>query len=151
MLRPPGPTVALPPPETGTVIRYAYLWADVAAQGREEGREDRPCAIVVARREAEGGATLVAVVPVTRSPQAADAVELPPEVKAKLGLDPGERSWVVCSEVNEFEWPGPDLRPVPRTGGWAYGKLPDPLFLQIARALRAAAGGKRSRRVARTP
>ena len=140
--------MALPPPELGAVIRYAYLWADEHEQGREEG-EDRPCVIVVASQRG-GDETMVTVVPVTRSPQSRDAVELPPEIKARLGLDPGERSWVVCSEYNRFAWPGPDLRPLPRKGGWRYGKLPDGLFLQVVRALRAA-GRRQLRVVGRTP
>ena len=130
--------MALPPPEPGTVIRYAYLWADEQEQGREEGSKDRPCIIAVAIRRVEDR-TMAVVVPVTRSPQGRNAVEIPPEVKARLGLEPGEPSWVVCSEVNEFEWPGPDLRPILSTGRWVYGMLPDALFLHIARALRMAA------------
>jgi hypothetical protein len=33
-------------------------------------------------------------------------------VKRHLGLD-GERSWIVLDEINDFIWPGHDLRPVP--------------------------------------
>lgn len=136
----------LPDPQPGQVLRYAYLWADEQEAGREEGAEDRPCIIIVAR-EIEGEKRVV-VVPVTRTPQGHDSIELPPDVKAKLGLDPGERSWAVCSEYNEFEWPGPDLRPIPRTGAWLYGQLPHAIFLRIATALRSAA--RRPRIVRRT-
>lgn len=141
--------MALPPPEPGTVIRYAYLWAAEQDQGREEGTKDRPCVVVVATRRVDDR-LIVTVVPVTRSPQGGAAVKIPPDVKARLGLEPGEASWIVCRELNEFEWPGPDLRPISRTGGWQYGKLPDRLFLQVARSLRAAAGGRRLRVVPRT-
>lgn len=144
-----GPTMALPPPEPGAVIRYSYLWAAEQDQGREDGRRDRPCVVIVATRRV-GDQTVVTVVPVTRRPQGGAAVEIPPDVKARLGLEPGEASWIVCSELNEFEWPGPDLRPISRTGDWRYGKLPDRLFLQVARLLRIAAGAKRLRVVPRT-
>ena len=129
----------LPDPQPGQVLRYAYLWADEQKAGREEGAEDRPCIVIVAR-EIEGVKRVV-VVPVTRTPQGHDSIELPPDVKAKLGLDPGERSWAVCSEYNEFEWPGPDLRPIPRTGAWLYGQLPHAVFLRIATALRLGLNG----------
>lgn len=36
------------PPAPGTVLRYAYLWADEHAAGREEGRKDRPAVVLVA-------------------------------------------------------------------------------------------------------
>lgn len=127
----------LPDPQPGNVLRYASLWADEQEAGREEGTEDRPCLVVVVRDSDE--AKRVAIVPITRSPQGRDGIELSADVKAKLGLDPGEPSWVVCSEYNQFVWPGPDLRPIPRTGTWLYGRLPDDLFLRVARALRSAA------------
>ncbi len=44
----------LPAPEPGSVIRYAYLWADEQRRGREEGRKDRPVlvlAVSVVQRE----------------------------------------------------------------------------------------------------
>lgn len=144
-----GPAMAIRPPEPGTVIHLSYLWADEQAQGREEGTKDRPCVIVITTRQVEG-ATLVTVVPVTSSPQSDNALEIPPEIKARLGLDPGKLSWVVCSEVNRFEWPGPDLRPIPHKGGWDYGRIPDHLLLQIQRMLRARAGRRPLRVVSRT-
>jgi hypothetical protein len=52
-------------------------------------------------------------------------------VKQHLGLDDG-RLWVVLDEVNQFVWPGYDLRPVPgKQGEMAYGFLPPRLFDQI--------------------
>ena len=142
--------MTLPPPEPGTVIRFSYLWADEQAQGREEGIKDRPCVIVIATGQAEG-ATMVTAVPVTSSPQSDSAIELPPDIKARLGLEPGSASWVVCSEVNRFAWPGPDLRPIPHKGGWNHGRIPDLLLLQIQRMLRASAGRRQLRVVRRTP
>jgi hypothetical protein len=75
----------------------------------------------------------VRVAPVTHSqPQdLRTAYELPEAVKRHLDLD-GERSWVVLDEVNEFAWPGYDLRLLPRSGNqYAYGFLPPRLFISL--------------------
>jgi len=118
------------PPAPGDVIRYSYLWRREAAAGREDGVKERPAAIVLTRVE-EDGLTRVYVLPITHlaPADAADAVEIPMVVKARLGLDDA-RSWIVLSEANVFVWPGPDLRPVPGRpdAGPVYGALPPRLF-----------------------
>jgi hypothetical protein len=92
--------------------------------------KDRPSAVVLAFKD-EKGQTRVYALPITHSApeHAGDAVEIPPPVKARLGLD-GERSWVVVNEANDFSWPGPDLRFVPGKGpeSAAYGYLPPRLL-----------------------
>ena len=40
--------MAIPTPEPGLVISYAYLWDHEAQRGQEEGRKDRPCVIALA-------------------------------------------------------------------------------------------------------
>ena len=73
------------------------------------------------------------VVPVTHSPPAdpAVAIELPQRVKQHLGLD-ADRSWVVVDEVNDFVWPGCDLRSIPGAQHRIdYGFLPPRLFRSI--------------------
>ncbi len=87
--------------------------------------------VVVARIKAAAG-TLVLVAPVTHTApeKAADAVEIPPNVKKQLGLDE-DRSWIVVTELNRFIWPGPDIRPVPETGAPFYDALPDWLFERV--------------------
>jgi hypothetical protein len=102
--------VSWPDPQPGLVIRYAYLWRREAIAGQEEGAKDRPCAVVLARKDEEGEMR-VYVLPVTRSPPDEDteAVAIPAAVKQRLGLGE-ERSWIVVSEANVFTWPGPDLR-----------------------------------------
>ncbi|RAI45163.1 hypothetical protein CH341_05500 [Rhodoplanes roseus] len=116
------------------MIRYSYLWAREAREGREEGLEDRPCAIVLVVLR-DGDAPLVRVLPVTHSPPAtpADALEIPQAVKQRLGLD-SDRSWVVLTEANDFVWPGPDLRPAlpGDLSSAAYGFLP-PGFFRVLR------------------
>ena len=133
-----------PTPQPGLVIRYSYLWQREARTGQEEGVKDRPCAVIIASTDDEGR-TRVYAVPITHSaPVDADtAIEIPPVVKARLGLD-GERSWVVVSEANVFAWPGPDLRFIPGKGpdSAAYGFLP-PGFFRVVRDLFLAADRKR--------
>ena len=144
--------MTLAAPEAGLVIRYAYLWLREHRAGREEGTKDRPCAIILAVRGHEGE-TQVLVVPVTHSPPviAADALELPPAVKRHLGLD-AERSWVVLSESNLFDWPGPDLRRVRDRddSSVAYGVLPPRFFAEMRRRFLALEHAAKSSRVRRT-
>lgn len=59
--------MALPAPERGLVISYAYLWQAEHVRGREEGTKDRPCVIVVAVENLRGEYR-VTVLPVTHSP-----------------------------------------------------------------------------------
>jgi hypothetical protein len=95
----------------------------------------------------------VLVVPVTHSPPAnpAEALEVPAAIKHHLGLD-AEPSWVVLSESNLFEWPGPDLCRVGDRddGSVAYGVLPPRFFAELRRRFVALETAARSRRVRRT-
>jgi len=65
--------------------------------------------VVVARIEQKAG-TLILVAPVTHTApdKAADAIEIPANVKKQLGFD-RDRSWIVVIELNRFIWPGPDI------------------------------------------
>lgn len=141
--------MTLAKPEAGLVIRYSYLWL---REHREEGTKDRPCAIILSVRDHDGE-TRVLVVPVTHSPpdNIADALELPPAVKQHLGLDDA-RSWVILSESNLFDWPGPDLRRVGDRddSSVAYGFLPPRLFAELRRRFLALEADSRSKRVQRT-
>jgi len=132
--------VSYPDPEPGLVISYSYLWSDEAAAGHVEGRKHRPCAIVLAvapdPRVYEG--RRVAVLPITHAPpsDAGGAVELPRAVRKHLGLDDAP-SWVIVDELNEFVWPGFDLRHVPgKPGQYAYGFLPPRFFDGLRARLR---------------
>lgn len=143
----------LSPPRPGEVIRYAYLWTHEAAEGRTEGVKDRPCAVVLAVR-GESAAVRVVVAPISHSPPAADTpvVELPASVKERLGLDE-EQSWVVCAEVNEFVWPGPDLRLVPgaKEASIRHGFLPAKVFGAVTSKLVSCARERRLRQTRRSP
>ena len=93
------------------------------------------------------------VVPVTHSlpDDVAGALELPQAVKRHLGLDT-ERSWVVLSESNLFDWPGPDLRRIGDRddSSVAYGFLPPRLFAELQRRFLALEAAGRSKQVQRT-
>jgi hypothetical protein len=130
--------MAIPTPEPGLVISYAYVWDHEAQSGQEEGRKDRPCVIALAIERQQDGETLVTVLPMThRQPKdATAAVEIPRAVKKHLGLD-DERSWVVVSEGDQFVWPGYDLRKVPSTDRYEYGYLPPHFFNQVLTAFLA--------------
>jgi hypothetical protein len=125
--------VSVPAPQPGLVISYAYLWAREHNRGTEEAAKDRPCAIVAARQLIEGR-EVVTVVPIAHSPPTdpADAIEIPPALKAHLGLD-DLPSWIVVTETNDFLWPGPDLRPRPRIrpARFDYGMLPPRFFAHV--------------------
>ncbi len=128
--------MTLPAPEPGLVISYSYLWLDEHRVGREEGVKDRPCAIILAAKTASGTPRLL-VLPVThRHPDDGRAsLEVPASIKRHLGLDE-DRSWIVLSESNVFDWPGPDLRRIARRDGasaFAYGFLPPRFFAEVRR------------------
>ena len=84
------------------------------------------------------GATVVTVAPIThRAPEDPKAaVEMPPPLKDRLGLD-HERSWVIVSEGNKFVWPGFDLRKLPGTDRFDYGFVPPRFFNEIINGFRA--------------
>ncbi len=139
-----------PKPVPGLVIRYAYLWRREYAAGEVEGRKDRPCTVVVAAPTMEGG-TRVYVLPITHTAPTdpAAAIQIPFGVKRSLHLDE-EASWIVLDEINDFLWPGYDVRPLPHSDPARidYGVLP-PRFFDAVRA--AFLDLARHRRVRHTP
>jgi hypothetical protein len=118
-------------PEPGLVIHYGYLWRREHEAGLDSAPYARPCAVVVAVSESEGHLTVV-LAPITHSSprDATEAVEIPPRVKAHLGLD-DQRSWIVTDDLNVCRWPSPDAHPIPhgpKAGAGDYGTLPPKLF-----------------------
>ncbi|MEK7661327.1 MAG: type II toxin-antitoxin system PemK/MazF family toxin [Pseudomonadota bacterium] len=126
----------LPNPEPGLVISYSYLWRNQQEKGNAEGRKNRPCVIILAV-ENKAGETKVTVAPITSSAlkNAADGVEVPLEVKKHLGLDSGN-SWIIITEVNQFVWPGYDIRPIKANNDkFDYGFIPSKLFRKVKASL----------------
>lgn len=142
----------LPEPREGLVIRYSYLWHREHESGREEGSKDRPCAIIVSVVE-KSGKRRVVVLPITHTPPLSpdDAIEISAETKSRLGLD-SSRSWVAITEVNRFDWPGPDLRPLPGhdMSTVAYGMLPPDFFARVRDAAIARYMRKKMKTVPRS-
>src|SRR5262249_49750515 len=115
------------------VVRYSFLWSSEARAGATEGRKDRPCVVITTVRRAADRRYRVRVLPITHRPaEPARSVAIPQIVKRHLSLD-RDASWIVLDEVNEFIWPGVDLRPISRTkpGVWTFGVLPVEIFDQI--------------------
>ncbi len=124
--------MAIPSPELGLALNYAYLWHEEFRSGREEGRKNRPTVIVLCSTQAEDQTTIVTVLPITYAEpkHANEAVEIPQAIKKHLGLV-DERSWIIIAEGNEFIWPGFDLRKVPNTDADDYSYLPPRFFDQV--------------------
>ena len=95
----------IPDPKPGLVIHYAYLWRDEQRRGLEEGRKDRPCAIVLAVAKTEG-ATRVVVAAITHTPPqpGTGGIAILPVTAKRLGLDDVPK-WIVTHEFNLFIWP----------------------------------------------
>ena len=106
--------------------------------------------IVVAVAIANTGIRRVAVCPVTsQQPDSTrSAVEMPRRVKTHLGFD-AARSWIVCDEYNEFDWPGVDLDRT-STGAAAFGHVPDALVDRVRAEMLAARARGALKRVSRT-
>ncbi len=77
--------------------------------------------------------------------ESARSIAIPPKVKRHLGLD-ADASWIVLDEVNEFVWPGVDLRPVSglKPGVWTFGVLPTEIFDEIRAKLRTVLQQRRT-------
>jgi hypothetical protein len=67
---------------------------------------------------------------------------------ADTGLDT-ERSWIITTELNQFTWPSPDLRPT-AAGEYIYGYLPEKLMHLVLESVKKNARDKRLKTVPRT-
>ena len=125
--------MGLPKPVPGLVVRYGFLWSNEADQGQVDPSKYRPCVIVLSVIEDEDGKTRITVAPITHTPKTEeDGIAIPKKLKRHLGLDEDD-SWIGLREVNEFYWPGVDLRPVSKAnkGVWTYGVLPTEIFDEV--------------------
>lgn len=97
----------------------------------------------------------VVILPITHRRPEGDTVgiEIPPRVRAALGLDEAP-CWVIVSEHNVDEWPNAGLSPLPgRPGVVSYGFIPAGLFAQVKATFQELYEARRSggvRRVDRT-
>ena len=140
-------------PKPGLVIRFDFLWKEEARAGSEQGRKDRPCAIILATKPKEDGVRDVVLCPITHSPprEGETAVEIPPKLARHLKLD-DERSWIKTHQVNTVEWEK-DRLPygvVPaHPGQWVFGQLHHAIGKQAFEQVRENATRKRLRNVRR--
>jgi hypothetical protein len=84
----------------------------------------------VATLDDDADPQLVLILPITHSRPSGEtvAMEIPPAVAERLGLDDA-RSWIVISEANVDFWPNAGLAPIPgKRGVYGYGFLPPSLF-----------------------
>jgi mRNA-degrading endonuclease toxin of MazEF toxin-antitoxin module len=79
--------VPLPEPRPGLVIRYDYLWARLAAAGRDQGKERPAC--LVAAMDSGASPRFVVILPITHTPPDNETVgvEIPVKVREALGFD----------------------------------------------------------------
>jgi len=121
------------PPKNGDVIHYSYLWRDEDRRGLDEGQKARPAA-VLAKKEVGTENTRILVLPITHTPPSEPkiAIEISAQEKRIIGLD-HEQQWIICNEINQFYWPGFDVRPI-LGGSHKYGLMPRGLY-DRARAL----------------
>lgn len=142
----------LTPPERGSVIRYAYLWANEHNRGQEDARKDRPSLVVALSVHREDGNTEVLALAITHTRlfDTSQAIILPADVKKHLGLDT-EPSWIVTTEANAFIWPGPDIRPIPgrKPSAFVYGRIPDGLLSKVAQSFLANRNRQRAAMIVR--
>jgi len=144
--------VSLPAPRPGLVIRYSYLWAREHDEGREEGVKDRPCDVLLVTTTDDGDLRVI-VLPIKHAPPRdhESAIAIPAATKRRLGLD-DDQSWIVLTEGNAFNWPGPDLR-FARDGdpeSVALGLLPAGLFNAMRSKFLALHARSKARFVRRT-
>ena len=127
------------------VINYEYLWHSQYDAGMENGVKTRPCIVV---RVKDTGSVMV--VPITHHPQnMKEAVEIPAQTSARLGLDE-QKSYIVCSELNQFKWAGPDVHLIPNTNSCVYGVLPTALYNTVTTKIGFLGRGRHLRVVSRT-
>src|ERR1700678_1000417 len=140
--------MAQPLPQPGQVIRYAYLWWSEARVGRKHGAKDRPCGVILTRKT-NADNTVAYVLPITHTPplKDEDGIEIPQATKRRLGLD-AERSWIVTTELNQFTWPGPDIRPT-ASGEYFYGYLPEKLMHLVLDQVKKHGRDKQLKTIAR--
>ena len=74
---------------------------------------------------------MVGVCPITHTPpKDGQGVQVPSQTCVRLDLDNTAPCWIITTEMNQFVWPGPDIRKAP-SGELSYGLLPAALFNKV--------------------
>ncbi len=97
-------------PPIGNLIAYEYLWLSQAG-AREDGAKAYPVALIFAKKTIASVALAYAIGMSHKPPTASErAIAVPRKLMRHLGLDE-DPSWIYTDQLNEFTWPGPDVRP----------------------------------------
>lgn len=128
----------LPAPRPGLVIGYEFLYREDAAAGLENAARAHPCAIVLVA--GSNPAPRVSVVAVSHAPPpesaALDYMQLTPPEARQMGLDSGDH-WVNLRDINSFDWPGYDLKPIAPGRRFVFGRMGRATFTRLVEALKA--------------
>ena len=120
----------LPELTIGLVVHYEYLWHRQAVTAAVTADKGHPACVVVTYRQKDRPDDFVIYLPIshTQPSNADDGIELPDDVKSKIGLDNAPQ-WILLSECNVDTWPF-DLRQVPNrpAGQFHYGHFPPSMF-----------------------
>ena len=87
---------------TGSIVRFAYLWAHERDAGRQEGLKPRRRTAVATRFTDPGGRAWIALLPLTTREPGPDRVayELSEFEVRRVGSASADRLWVICDELN---------------------------------------------------
>lgn len=133
--------MTLPKPAPGLVIGYEFLFREDAAAGLENANRPHPGAIILVA--STGPNQRVSVVSISHSPpspsEAKFRMKLTHSECREMGLDDGDH-WVNLRDVNSFDWPGYDLKPIAPDGGYVFGRMQKSTFIRLVTALKAVSG-----------
>jgi hypothetical protein len=87
--------------QTGSIIRYPYLWVREADRGETDGRKLRPAAVALRlKRESVADALVLLAITGQQPRPQQDAIEVPENEKRRAGLDSDKRLWIILDEYN---------------------------------------------------
>ncbi len=130
----------IPEPQQGLVVSFEYQWLYQNANGLVNGTKDRPVVVVLVL---DGKESYVAPITSKQPDDLTTAISIPSKVLQHLGLD-NKPTWIICDEVNQFIWPGYDLRPIDHNPDTCvYGFLPPKLYESVITMIKYfSQGGK---------
>lgn len=135
--------MALPKPVPGLVIGYEFLFREDEEAGLENASRPHPCAIILVTKE--GPNQRVSLVAISHSPpslnEAGHYMKLTPGECRHMGLDSGDH-WINLRDINSFDWPGYDLKPIAPNKTYVFGRMSKGAFSSLVSALKECAGRK---------
>ena len=133
----------LPEPVPGLVIGYEFLFREDAAAGRENANRPHPCGLILVTED--GPHRRVRLVAISHSPpspsEAGHHLQLTSAECRQMGLDSGDH-WINLRDINSFDWPGYDLRPIAPGRSYVFGRMSKGTFSRVVSAMKTCAGRK---------